>query len=125
MKETKSDRRFQVWEYHVSHGELLIRSPKSPESNSSPEQLTNVDLIFDGVQYMALPRAFTGFEVADPRPEELRSIEQQIGKAVKHPQKVVVLVSGERRFYVVAAHFKIDENDLDFFESPFSKPFTN
>ena len=26
------DRRFQLWEYRVSHGSLLIPSPKNPEA---------------------------------------------------------------------------------------------
>jgi hypothetical protein len=28
MKTTFDDRRFQFWQYRVSHGELLVRSPK-------------------------------------------------------------------------------------------------
>jgi hypothetical protein len=39
-------RRFQLWEYRVSHGSLLVRSPKGPDAT------TNVDLVFDGVEYI-------------------------------------------------------------------------
>jgi hypothetical protein len=38
----QSDRSFQVWAYSVSHGQLLIRSPKS---EATPE---NIDLAFVG-----------------------------------------------------------------------------
>lgn len=36
---TFPDRRFQLWEYWVGHGALLIRSPKGPRAE------TNVDFV--------------------------------------------------------------------------------
>jgi hypothetical protein len=42
----KSDRYFQLWEYQVSHGMLLLRSPRSPEHQ------TNLDVLFHGVEYV-------------------------------------------------------------------------
>jgi hypothetical protein len=52
-------RTFQVWEYQVSHGNLLIRSPQAPASKHSPEQVTNLDLHFFGVDYFELPCLYT------------------------------------------------------------------
>jgi hypothetical protein len=51
---------FQRWEFQVSHGQLLIRSPK--DANRS----TNIDLIFSGVEYMDLPRHLGQLKVQHP-----------------------------------------------------------
>jgi hypothetical protein len=50
MNTSFTDRAFQLWEYKVSHGSLLIRSPKGPEIS------TNIDLVCVGVEYPAAPR---------------------------------------------------------------------
>jgi hypothetical protein len=50
MSATYPDRRFQLWEYRVSHGSLLIRSPKGPDAEM------NIDLVFSGVEFVACPR---------------------------------------------------------------------
>lgn len=47
----ESSRRFQLWEYRVSHGSLLIRSPRCPQER------TNIDVIFDGAKYRLSPDA--------------------------------------------------------------------
>lgn len=112
------DRTFKVWEYQVSHGQLLIRSPKSPATDASPERLTNVDLVCLGVEYMAVPRAFRGLEIQSPRSDELRDLEAVLGKPLQE-NDVRILVSAGRRFPIVAASFDISENEWDIFESPF------
>lgn len=111
-------RDFQVWEYQVSHGQLLIRSPKRPATGTSPECATNVDLVCLGVEYMALPRALRGLEIESPTAEELRGLEATVGAPLTG-EHVRILVSGGRRFPVVAATFAMVENDWDIFESPF------
>jgi hypothetical protein len=112
------NRAFQLWEYQVSHGQLLIRSPKAPATETSPERRTNVDLVCLGVDYMAVPRHLHGLELAQPTSEELRHLEVLLGKAVA-PDNVKVLASEGKRFPVVAASFSFSENDWDIFESPF------
>ncbi len=114
----KSDRVFKVWEYQVSHGQLLIRSPKAPATGTAPELLTNVDLVCLGVDYMAVPRALHGLELLPPSPDEIRHLEVLLGKAVA-PDNIKVLASGGKRFPVVASSFSLSENDWDIFESPF------
>jgi hypothetical protein len=114
----KNDRRFQVWEYQVSHGQLLIRSPKAPATLTSPELLTNVDLVCVGVEYMGIPRSLDGIELMSPTPEEVRLLEGLLGKSIP-ADDVKILVSGGKRFPIVAAHFSLSENDWDIFESPF------
>jgi len=114
----RSERTFQIWEYQVSHGQLLIRSPKAPATTSSPEFATNIDLVCLGVDYMAVPAILHGLELAEATPDEVQSLEPLLGRVVL-PKKVRMLVSQGRRFPIVAVSFDISENDWDIFESPF------
>ncbi len=113
-----ADRDFKVWEYQISHGQLLIRSPKAPATDASPERRTNVDLVFLGVEYMSLPRVFRGLTLERATAEDLQLLEAALGKAPE-PDCVRMLVSGGRRFAVVAASVDVSENDWDIFDSPF------
>ncbi|PTY02774.1 hypothetical protein DB347_22770 [Opitutaceae bacterium EW11] len=104
----KSTRVFQTWEFRVSHGQLLIRSPKG---KSDP---TNQDVIFHGVEFMEIPRYFSGLEVADATEEETRKVAMKIPDRIKKV-KVFVLISANQRSLVAAAAFKQSENELDIF----------
>ena len=114
----RSDRIFQVWEYQISHGQLLIRSPKAPATKTSPEALTNIDLVCLDVEYMALPRVLRGLELLPPTSDEIRHLEVLLGKAID-PNNIKILASEGKRFPVVAWKFSLWENDWDIFESPF------
>ena len=59
-----------------------------------------------------------GVELAKPTLEELRQLEQTLGKQLT-ASSVVILVSAGQRFPVVAASFKVEENERDVFESAF------
>jgi len=107
----KSPRDFQTWAYRVSHGELLIRSPKTSSETK------NIDLIFVGVEYMSLPRFFSGIEVVEPSDEERRQVTRTLGE--RQPGQVYVLLSEGRRHLICAGFFKVMETDLDLFETPF------
>ncbi|HUY45680.1 MAG TPA: hypothetical protein VMV92_08140 [Streptosporangiaceae bacterium] len=106
------ERRFQLWEYRVSHGSLLIRSPKGPDAG------TNIDLEFSGVEYVACPRLMRGLELAQASSGDLRRV-RDAGVALEDPDKVFVLLSGEGRHLVVASSCLVSENTGDIFDSPF------
>jgi len=112
------ERVFKLWEYQVSHGQLLVRSPKCPATHGVREQVTNIDFVCLGVEYLALPRILRGLEITLPTDEELTQIEIFVGKRVE-PNEVRVLQSGGNRFSVVASSFSLSENGWDIFESPF------
>ncbi len=112
-----SSREFQVWEYQVSHGHLLVRSPQKPASQRSPEQTTNFDLHFWGVEYLELPRQLKGIEIASPNQTDVSRIEAILARPVA-PESVTVLLSGGCRFIVVSSGLKVSENEWDSFESP-------
>lgn len=115
---TKSDRTFKVWEYQISHGQLLIRSPKAPAADGSPELFTNLDLVCLGIEYMAVPCVLRGIEILPATADEIENLGVLLGKSVE-PSTVRVLASRGRRFPIVASSIAFAENDWDIFESPF------
>lgn len=105
------DRRFQLWEYRVSHGSLLVRSPKS---DGSP---LNVDVAFVGVDYLAVPRVLDGLTVEGGREDDRVALVGTLGEVdLEH---LFVLVSAGQRHPVVAVACRVSENGADIFESPF------
>ncbi|WP_432946218.1 hypothetical protein ACQPXM_07650 [Kribbella sp. CA-253562] len=107
------NRRFQVWEYRVSHGSLLVRSPRGPENE------TNVDLIFVGVEFMSVPRHLNGIELHVGGDADVRRATEGLGYAVDAGQ-VFALISGGRRHVIVAAGQRVTEHGGDIFDSPFN-----
>lgn len=114
----KYDRPFKIWEYQVSHANLLIRSPKAPATETSPEFRTNIDLICSGVDYIAMPSVFHGLELSSSTSDEIQHLKDLLGRTVV-PDNIRILASGGNRFPIVASSFSLSENDWDIFESPF------
>ncbi len=56
-EEIRSDRKFQLWLYSVSHGQLLLRSPKSAVEPS------RVDVLFQNVLGLHLPTLMEGLNI--------------------------------------------------------------
>jgi hypothetical protein len=65
-----SNRKFKLWDYDVSHRQLLLRSPKSEKFD------TNLDIIFLDVSYCNIPTSLAGLALAEPTEEELFNIEK-------------------------------------------------
>ncbi len=107
------DRRFQIWEYRVSHGSLLVRSPKGPRNP------TNVDLVFVGVEYLALPRLLRGVMLVNGTEVDRATVSELFGP-VDDPDQVFILISQSSRFPVVAVACQAREHDFDIFQSLFS-----
>lgn len=105
-----SGRSFRVWEFRVSHDQLLLRSARSQQ------HAQNLDVIFAGVDYLELPTKLGEIEITRPTAEDLRRLHAAFREDVAE-RDVHVIVSGGRRFIVVAAGMKVTLNDLDIFES--------
>ena len=105
------DRRFQLWLYEVSHGSLLVRSP-------GREDLQIVDLVFVGVEYVALPRHLRGVEVEPGSATDVARASDVLRKAVADDH-VFAIVSGGQRHLVVAVALRVSSHDGDIFDSPF------
>lgn len=105
-------RHFQIWEYKVSHGSLLVRSPRKIPSSK------NIDIVFAGVEFIGLPRHLRGVEFDKGSADDIRSVKHFAGYDIL-PEQVFILISNGKRFPVVAAGFCVDENEADIFDSPF------
>jgi len=103
------ERRFQIWEFSVSHGRLLLRSPAGPEND------TNIDILFSGVQFMACPRLMRGIRIEVPSREDLEAI-IMLFRALRKTETLHVLVSEEHRNYIVAASAQVSENRKELFD---------
>jgi hypothetical protein len=101
-------RQFQLWEYRVSHGSLLIRSP------AGPGRETSVDIICTGLEYLAAPRHLGEITVSEATQIELDRLQKILGSRFSPP-----LESLGERFLIVAASLKVQEHLGDIFESPF------
>ena len=80
--------------------------------------LTNLDIVFMGVDYVAVPRLLQGLELVEPLPAEVESVRSILGNTIE-PEALKIIASGGKRFSIVASCFKVIENDWDIFDSPF------
>lgn len=102
------NRRFQIWFYSVSLGKLLLRSV---------DQDKNIDIYFMDLKYLELPGVLNGITILEPQPED---IEYLSAKTNVKNQKITVLLSEGKRYYVVSGvKAKVMENHLEMFELPF------
>jgi hypothetical protein len=106
-------RTFKLWEYKVSHGSLLIRSPKGPEAT------LNVDILCFSLEYLAAPTRMRGLDLLEPSDEDLLRLAGALGKEVSASRARVILSEG-RRLPIVAGRFVVSENDDEIFSSPFT-----
>ena len=105
-----SDRLFQIWDYNVSHSQMLLRSPVSPG------EIRNIDIVFWGVAYLGIPSRFQGIEVCEATAEEMAAIHSTVGQKYVKPALYSLSTSGTQ-FFIAAVGYKVFENDLDLFES--------
>lgn len=110
MKMDFSDRKFKFWFYQVSHSEAIIRSPKTDLNKT---YASNIDIYLGSIDYIEMPWKFQGLQIDKATEDDKIYLSGKLGKDVPM-NKIVVLVTGGKRFYVVAGIIKIMENDLDY-----------
>lgn len=101
-----SDRSYRLWEFNVSHKQMLLRSPRGPDV------LTNIDVVFWGVEYLEMPSNLNGLELL-----EESSTARECKWECNTGTKPFTLRSSNNNYVVVAAGCKVLENRLDIFES--------
>ena len=69
---------------------------------------------------MDLPRFLRGLEVDEPNDADVSIIRERMDKPGSS-DRIFVIRSNNRRYYVVAAGLQISENELDIFDSPFAQ----
>lgn len=111
-----SNRRFQLLFYQMSHSEMIIRSRKYDNIRNKYYNNT-IDIIFADVKYMEIPNDFYGVKFRCPNDEDIRYLKSKTEKNIKIDE-VIVLISNEQEFYVVASVVNIRESELDDMELP-------
>jgi len=103
-------RRFQVWEYKVSHGQLLLRSVKG---DGLP---TRVDVLFKSVAAVHLPTAFDGLSVSETSEGEDTNLHLLPGLQQKHGKKTFIVRGSQFTGYVIAGAFAFHEDELEYYD---------
>jgi hypothetical protein len=97
---------FRFLDYHISHGQLLIRGEKALEGD-------NIDIIFEGTAFLNCPTRFDGIKIYylddDYSKERCISIFPFI--------RNFLIVSKNVEYLVQAAVLRIYRNSLDVFET--------
>lgn len=106
-----SSREFSVWDYNVSHAQLLIRSPKSTEMSD------NIDIVFWGVKYVEIPTSFVGLSLSVAGGDAIQRVKGVAGVPCEKETVFFISVADGRRFIVVSQGFKVLRNKLDIFDS--------
>ena len=105
------NRRFQLLFYQISHGELIIRSQKNDN------YIHTIDIYFGDVIYMEIPSELNGIRFRRANADDVSYINSKIKKHIIQ-DNIVVIISEEKEYYIVASVISINENDLSFVELP-------
>ncbi len=114
MEHLLEGRAFQLWDYKVSHGFLVVRSPADVTFESS------VDLVFSGVQYISSPRHLGEIVIKKASEVEVRVVGEILNKPIL-PDRIWVL-KGSSRSLIVAASMLIREHRGAIFDSALPIP---
>ena len=113
-----SSRGFRLWSFHVSHSQLLIRSPKQEADPHSQ----NIDLRFTGVFYVALDSLLWGVVIRRPDEDDVRHLQTKCSLMEDQEHRYYCLHSGGRCYFVGAARLSIEMNALGSLETGFDLP---
>jgi len=97
-----------IWDYSVSHAQLLLRSAKEGEAQNS----LNIDLVFSGVFYVELRESLNGIRLVSPTQTELARLESRSRIRQDGTHTFFGILSNGERFFVGASHLKVAENTL-------------
>jgi hypothetical protein len=107
----RSARKFQLWEYWVSHSQLVLRSVGDLRCTPGTSEARNIDLSFVNVDYIELPTLMRDLEITDATMEECQRVGAVVEREVS-PEEVFVIVSSGRRHLLVAGRLDVSENDM-------------
>lgn len=113
MNDLYFERKFYLWFYQISHSEVIIRSPKNEEDGL----YNNIDIYIGAVDYLELPCQFHGLRIKEATKGDVDYISSRLGKRVPE-KKIIVLISENQKYYIVAPFYKILENNLKEDELP-------
>lgn len=107
-----SDRYFTVFDFFISHSQLLIRASKNDEFKK------NIDLIFFDVKFQQISTHFYGLTIKkipqEQNPLSSKVVTDYLTGSENH---LFELTSDNEKYFVAASFFKIYENELGFSET--------
>ncbi len=114
----KSDRYFKFWEYIISHGSLLLRSPATNGYD------TNIDVIVKGMEYISIPYSFDGIEIHEFHMSEIAGENTPLRKdrdCFRFPDvhRVYKIFSEGFEYRIIASMLAVSEHDRPIMYSPF------
>ena len=112
-------RHFQIWNYTVSHSELLLRSTKSAEFP------TRIDVLFKGVKEFHLPTSFGGLSItvaSEAEVQKLCSLRQPL--SFSKDVKVFKVQGDDFMGYVAALIVVCHEDEGEYNDPSFFSPQT-
>ena len=104
-----SNRKFKFWFYQISHSEAIIRSPKVDLDKVYD---TNIDIYLGDISYIEIPLILYGLQIEEGKEQDKIYLSQKLGKDIP-VEKIIVLISESKRYYVVASIIEVWENNLD------------
>jgi hypothetical protein len=108
LKSFKSDRKFSVISYGISHGPLLLRSGKTKEHH------TRIDVLVLDVRAMEIRSWFEGFEIALVDQNYLRDFRSSPAEMME-PGLNTYAISGKGwQGFVVGGYLSVHEDEADF-----------
>ena len=104
------DRKFKLMFYQISHSEMILRSYKDGYlHNISYEK--NIDIYFGDVDYIELPQIIYGIKFRKATADDIRYLSAKTHCRISE-DNVVVIISEDKEYYIVASIIKISENEL-------------
>jgi hypothetical protein len=113
--ELTKGRHFKLWDYSVSHSNLLIRSPEAPGIAD------NVDIICAAVDYVAVHTLLGEIEVREAPPEVIQEVEKKMGKPLAKDSRVWVFEGASGQSVVACAQLQIKKHSQSMFWIPYDR----
>ncbi|GAB2769820.1 hypothetical protein GCM10027275_10410 [Rhabdobacter roseus] len=106
-----SDRDFTVFDYFISHGQLLIRSKKGDN------QKCNIDIIFFDTTFLQLFTMLYGLTIRVVNKDDFIKYDS-VNKYLSYDNSnLFEIISGNEKYYIAASFVKVFENELEFNET--------
>lgn len=113
----KSDRKFSVFSYEISHGLLLLRSGKTNEHH------TRIDVLVKDVRAMEIRSWFEGFELKEEDREYLREFRSNPIAMIEPENRIYALRGRAWQGFIVGGILLTQEDDGEFMDrSPLLGP---
>jgi hypothetical protein len=104
----KSDRKFSVFSYGISHGLLLLRSGKTDEHN------TRIDVLIRDVRAMEIRSWFEGLEITEADREYLREFRSNPIEMIEPGNRVYALWGKGWQGFIVGGILSVQEDESEY-----------